>query len=300
MLVLLVLSTLGVCVQLNLRAGPSYGIGVLAQGALHEARERDYFFALGFWCWGLWIGAGAWAVAQRVRRPVLCASLVPVLMLLGNWTAVTRTPLPDRGLAKAIADELLHDVPPHGLLLTAGDNDSYPLWYRQAVDSVRPDVQIVVTSLLPANWYLRETALRAKLNVDTTVRATVQARAGQIAAQQIGRRGALAVSILLDADIRNAIGRVAGVTCWRRVGLVDIGLRSAHCPPRVDMERSMASSQRLTPMRRPVARQSPDGMVAAFQRVASCPAAAVDVALTGRMPSDSARRALLDIACNLR
>ena len=300
MLVLLVLSTLGVCVQLNLRAGPSYGIGVLAQGALHEARERDYFFALGFWCWGLWIGAGAWAVAQRVRRPVLFASFVPLLMILGNWTAVSRAPQPDRSLAMAIADEFLHDVPPHGLLLTAGDNDSYPLWYRQAVDSIRPDVQVVVTSLLPANWYLRETARRARLNADTTVRATVQARAGQIAAQQIGRRGALAVSILLDADIRNTIGRAAGVTCWRRVGLVDIGLRSARCPPRVDMERSMASSQRLEPLRRPVARQSPDGMVAAFQRVARCPAAAVDVALTGRMPADLARRALLDIACNLR
>jgi len=300
MLVLLVLATLGVCVQLNMRAGPSYGVGVLPATALHEARERDYFFALGFWCWGLWIGAGAWIVAQRVRRPVLFASLVPVLMIIGNWQAITRDARPDRLITSAIASELLHDVPPNALLFTGGDNDSYPVWYRQSVDSVRRDVQVVVTSLLPANWYFRETAARAQLGGDTTVLATPGARAGQVALLQLDRQGALAVSILVDADLRASIGSAAGVTCWRRVGLIDIGSRSARCPPRIDLERSMASRRRLSSLREPPARQSLDGMVAAFQRIAQCPAAAALVAMTGVMPADSSSRALLDIACNLR
>jgi len=299
MLVLLLLATLGVCAQLNLRAGPSFGVGVLPATAVHEARERDYFFALGFWCWGLWIGAGAWTVAQRVRRPVLLASLVPVLMIAGNWQAITRAAWPDRGIAATIADEILHDAPPNALLFTSGDNDSYPVWYRQSVDSVRRDVQVVVTSLLPANWYLRETAARAHLRGDTTVLAVPIVRAGQIASQQLDRRGALAVSIVVGAAMREAIGSAAGVTCWRRVGLIDLGSRAARCPPRVDLERSMASSRRLSSLRKPPARQSLDGMVAAFQRVAQCPAAAVTVVLTGGMPADSSSRALLDIACNL-
>lgn len=300
MLVLLVLATLGVCAQLNMRAGPSFGIGVLPPSALHEARERDYFFALGFWCWGLWIGAGAWSLAQRARRPVLLASCVPLLMIAGNWRAITRDAWPDRVIAAQMADELLHDVPPNALLFTSGDNDSYPVWYRQAVDSVRPDVQIVVTSLLPANWYLKEIATRTRLRSDTTVRATPVARAGQLAAALLDRKGALAVSILVDADIRASIGTIAGVTCWRRVGLIDIGSRSARCPPRIDLERSMASSRRLVSLRQPAARQSLDGMVAAFQRIARCPGAAATVAITGVPPADSSSRALLDIVCNLR
>ena len=300
MVVLLVLATLGVCAQLNMRAGPSFGIGVLPATALHEARERDYFFALGFWCWGLWIGAGAWTVAQRVRRPVLLASLVPMLMIVGNWQAITRDAWPDRVIAAEIADEILHDVPPNALLFTSGDNDSYPVWYRQGVDSVRRDVQVVVTSLLPANWYVRETAARAHLRGDTTVLATPVARAGQLAAEQLDRQGALAVSILVDADLRASIGVAAGVTCWRRAGLIDIGVRSARCPPRIDLERSLASSLRLRSLSRPPARQSLDGMVAAFQRIAQCPAAVATVAMTGVLPTDSSTSALLDIACNLR
>lgn len=300
MLVLLALATLGVCLQLNMRAGPSFGVGVLPTTALHEARERDYFFALGFWCWGLWIGAGAWTVVARVRRPMMLAALVPALMIGGNWQAITRDAWPDRVIAAAIADELLHDVPQSALLLTSGDNDSYPVWYRQSVDSVRRDVQVVVTSLLPANWYFRETASRAHLRGDTTVNATPLARAGVVAAQQLDRHGALAVSILVNADLRAAIGAAAGVRCWRRVGLIEIGTRAPRCPPRVDLERSIASATRLSSLRQPPSRQSLDGMVSAFQRIAQCPAAAAAATMAGGMPVDSSSRALLDIACNLR
>ena len=48
--------TIGVVMYLNLKAGPSYGVGFLPTNAPHEARERHYFFVLGFVCWGLWAG----------------------------------------------------------------------------------------------------------------------------------------------------------------------------------------------------------------------------------------------------
>jgi hypothetical protein len=41
-------------------------------------------------------------------------------------------------------------------------------------------------------------------------------------------------------------------------------------------------------------------MVAAFQRIAQCPATVATVAMTGVLPTDSSTSALLDIACNLR
>ncbi len=301
MLVLFLLATIGVCLQLNLKAGPSFGIGVLAPDAAHEARERDYFFALAFWTWGLWIGVGACLAARKLPRAALVSAIVPALMLAGSWRAVVRNVAPDRLMASVMASEFLHDVPPGAMLFTAGDNDSYPLWYRQSVDSVRPDVHVVVTSLLPANWYLRESAQRAgRLVADTLTAASAVARAGLLARQQIERKGAIAVTILLASVDRAEIARVAGVTCWSRSGLVDIGTSRLICPPRVNVERSYLSAQRLSPLTLVLARQSPDGMIGAFQRLTRCPALAVLATTRGIASLDSAGRALLDITCNLQ
>ncbi len=302
MVVLMLLATLGVCVQLNLRAGPSFGIGVLPGNAVHEARERDYFYALAFWGWGLWLGIGAVAITRRLQGKVWLAAVVPALLVAGNWLAVTRAAWPDRLLTTAVASELLVNVPAHGLLLTAGDNDTYPLWYRQVVGPLRADVQVVVMSLLPANWYFREGAHRAgPFALDTTLAADPLTRGAWLAKRKLEMGGAVAVSILVDADLRAELGRRAGITCWRRAGLVDLGTVAQElCPPRLDAERSFASARRLRPYLTDPPRQSPDGMVAAFLAVARCPGAVASVAMRGNAAPDSATRRLLDITCNLR
>ena len=298
---LMLLATIGVCATLNLRAGPSFGFGILPDTAIREARERDYFFALAFWVWGLWLGAGAWALTRRLRQPPMLGLLGPFAMLLGSWRAITRDAVPERVIATLIADELLTEVPRNGVLFTAGDNDTYPLWYRQRVDTVRPDVQVVVTSLLPANWYLRESADRLDAGLADALGARdAIGRAGVLARQQIARKRPVAVSILLTTDERLALGRIAGITCWRRFGLVDVGTASDICAPRIDAERSSASGERLRPVLVRKARVSTDGMTVAFQKVAQCPAAAASVPLTGDTARDSATSRLLDYTCNLR
>lgn len=299
--VLFLLASLGVCLQLNLKAGPSFGVGILAPDATHEARERDYFFALAFWCWGLWIGGGAWVATRRLPKPVLLAALLPALMLAGSWRAVNRGRLPDKAMAATMAAEFLHDVPRNAMLFTAGDNDSYPLWYLQQVDSVRRDVQVVVTSLLPANWYFRESAWRAiGFTADTALTASVVPRAGVLARQQLERNGQIAVTILVSTAVRAEIGRIAGVTCWRRFGLVEVGTRREVCPPRISAERTVESSQRMRLLLSAPARASPDGMVQAFQQIARCPGLAATAAIQGLATLDSTSRRLLDITCNLQ
>jgi hypothetical protein len=161
---LFLVSSLGVVIYLNLKAGPSFGDGILPANALHEARERDYFFFWAFICWGLWAGFGAIALSRRVKPPLSFVMMVfPFASVILNWTAVDRRT--DQVEARARLDEadMLAKVPPSGILLALGDNDTYPLWYLQQVEGTRKDVTVVTLPLLAAEWYRAELARRYKL-----------------------------------------------------------------------------------------------------------------------------------------
>ena len=163
LLVLLACGTLGVAAYLNLKAGSSLGWGVIADSAPHEARERDYFFVLGFWAWGCFAGYGALSVVRARRWPAPLALAVLVVPLLGNWQVSDRSRAPRATAAYTLAVALLESAPPRAVLFTAGDNDSYPLWYAQQVEGRRSDVTLVTLSLLPAQWYQAEIARRTGL-----------------------------------------------------------------------------------------------------------------------------------------
>jgi hypothetical protein len=155
---LLLCATLGVIAVLNLRAGPTYGWGVLAAGVPREARERDYFFGLAFAVCGLWMGLGAVRLALRAPTSLLrgVAIGVAALPLLLNWQANDRKQMPDAALAESLGVTLLQAAPPRAVLVTSGDNDSYAVWYAQHVLGRRHDVATVVSPLLGARWYREE------------------------------------------------------------------------------------------------------------------------------------------------
>jgi len=144
-----------------------------------EVRERDYFFIASFALWGVWVGMGLatlmeWIsdglevrVPDGARRwtlatPVLLLALIP---LWGNHLTASRK---GETLARDFAYDLLQSVEPYGVLVTAGDNDTFPLWYAQEVEHVRQDVTVVNLSLANTDWYVRQLQRRPLATFDST------------------------------------------------------------------------------------------------------------------------------------
>ena len=166
-MILLITTSVGVVLYLNLRAGASYGAGVLPPGALHEARDRDYFFTWAFVCWGAWSGFGVvqlarlWitriGAAQTRARTILATSLlVAALPVALNWGPVRHQRRDEQLRAARGSVTMLAGLPLRTVFIANGDNDTYPLWYLQEVLSMRRDVTVVTVPLLTPQWYRAE------------------------------------------------------------------------------------------------------------------------------------------------
>ncbi|MBZ4190956.1 DUF2723 domain-containing protein [Niabella beijingensis] len=89
---------------------------------------------------------------------LLCLA-VPGLMAQQEWNDHDRS---EKTMAPDLAKDYLESCAPNAILFTFGDNDTYPLWYAQEVENVRPDIRIINTSLLGIDWYINQ--LRYKIN----------------------------------------------------------------------------------------------------------------------------------------
>jgi hypothetical protein len=295
LLVLLVCGTVGVAAYLNLKAGSSLGWGVLPDSTPHEARERDYFFVLGFWAWGSLAGYGALAIVRARRWPAPAAVAVAILPLMGNWRAVDRSHEPQATAAHTVATALLASAPRNAVMFTAGDNDSYPLWYAQQVEGQRPDVTLVTLSLLPAEWYQEELARRTGLRWRNEPVAGARLRHEQVAAQlSAAARGAgrsIAATPGVTSGERALLGSdwsLSGVV-YRSASAAGIGSELAV----VDTAASLPWVARA-PAFPPDDARAVDGVVGSMLTLLACPR------LAARWTGLLSDRDSLEVKCNLR
>ena len=116
-----------------------------------QVRERDYAYAGSFYFFSVWIGLGALAAARKHPLLLAICFAIPALMGIENWDDHDRS---GRYTARELACNYLAGVGENGILVTHGDNDTFPIWYAQEVEGIRPDVRIVNTSLLGADWHI--------------------------------------------------------------------------------------------------------------------------------------------------
>lgn len=144
-----------------------YGFSIFPERTLErEVRERDYFFIASFSFFGVLIAVGFGALIQSIveslrdhgsetgrwaaASAVLAIALVP---LFANRVTASRA---GETIAHDSAVDLLQSVEPYGILITAGDNDTFPLWFAQEVEGVRRDVTLANLSLMNTRWHLRQ------------------------------------------------------------------------------------------------------------------------------------------------
>jgi hypothetical protein len=182
-LTLMTTLTLLLVIYLNFKYGYSYPTPATLGQVAREVRERDYFFLISFSSFGLWIAVGFGSLLSSVAdfwqqrldeskrwlaaTPVLAIALVP---LFGNRVTASRA---HETLARDLARDLLESVEPYGILITAGDNDTFPLWYAQEVEKVRPDVTLANLSLMNTRWHIHQLQRRVTPDFDPSKAAPI-------------------------------------------------------------------------------------------------------------------------------
>ncbi|MDD3687120.1 MAG: DUF2723 domain-containing protein, partial [Bacteroidales bacterium] len=127
----------------------------------NQPRERDYAYAGSFYAFAIWIGLSIIGIYDLLKRfspgivagtvaTLMCAP-VPYIMAKENWDDHDRS---DRYIARDFGYNYLMSCAPNAILFTFGDNDTFPIWYAQEVEGIRPDVKVCCLPYFASDWYV--------------------------------------------------------------------------------------------------------------------------------------------------
>lgn len=160
-----------------------------------EVRDRDYFFVTAYNMWAIWLGIGALGVVNIFRNKAVKYGLVAIMLLLPIGNMISQYRPHNRSnefIALDYGVNFLNSLEENAIIFTNGDNDTFPLWYAQAVEDpfakehiypakdvapsqeaqeamqyamdyknkylkgIRKDVSVANLSLLNTPWYIRQ------------------------------------------------------------------------------------------------------------------------------------------------
>ncbi|MGI6243148.1 MAG: protein O-mannosyl-transferase family [Prevotella sp.] len=130
-----------------------------------QPRERDYAYAGSFYAFAIWCGMGVAALIDLMKKYLkldnivataavaLVCLLVPIQMASQTWDDHDRS---NRYTCRDFGQNYLMTLQDKGnpIIFTNGDNDTFPLWYNQDVESVRTDARVCNLSYLQTDWYI--------------------------------------------------------------------------------------------------------------------------------------------------
>jgi tetratricopeptide (TPR) repeat protein len=165
-LLLLMMCTVGIVLYMNFADGMRQN--PLTGGDYLEVRNRDYFFTAGFIVFGMAIGLGIAALMALLRDSVAKYNLNVRKIVMGAGTLLVLLPIVPLSTNYFINDRsrnympydyaynLLHACEENAVLITNGDNDTFPVWCIQETYGFRKDVGVVVLALANADWYIKQ------------------------------------------------------------------------------------------------------------------------------------------------
>ena len=130
-----------------------------------QPRERDYAYAGSFYAFAIWIGLGVGLVVELFQKLLrnrhfiavlagaACCLLVPLQMVSQTWDDHDRS---GRYACRDFGANYLEsmDRKGHPIIVTNGDNDTFPLWYNHEVEGVRTDTRVCNLEYLQTDWYI--------------------------------------------------------------------------------------------------------------------------------------------------
>ena len=130
-----------------------------------QPRERDYAYAGSFYAFAIWIGMGVGMISEKVKvksgkyatimavLSAIACLLVPIQMASQTWDDHDRS---GRYTCRDFGANYLNSMQREGhpIILTNGDNDTFPLWYNHEVEGVRTETRVVNMEYLQTDWYI--------------------------------------------------------------------------------------------------------------------------------------------------
>jgi len=103
-----------------------------------EVRDRPYFFITAYMLWAFWMGIGAMGIVRYLRKrskilSIIALCLLATLPIINMASHYHKNDRSQELLSLEYGTNFLNGLDKNAIIFTNGDNDTFPLWYSQAV-----------------------------------------------------------------------------------------------------------------------------------------------------------------------